>query len=261
MVDSAAKGRLAGKRAIVTGAAMGLGEAIAREFSREGARVVCVDVQAELNEEVAASIHERGGHACALTGDVGISADVERVCGEADAYLGGVDILVNNAGVIPSREAVVATREEDWDETLRVNLKGVFLMSRAVIPCMIRSGGGSIVNMSSIAGLVGLTVRPAYSASKGGVSVLTRQLAVEYGKDNIRVNAINPSFVITSINREMFDRMKADGDPWEKLLDQHPLRRLGEPVDVAHAAVYLASDESRWVTGVLLPVDGGYTAR
>ena len=156
---------------------------------------------------------------------------------------------------------MVDTREEDWDETLRVNAKGVFLMSRAVIPGMIQQRGGSIVNMSSVTGLVGLPVRPAYCASKGAVSLLTRQMAVDYGVHNIRVNAINPSFVITDINREMFDRLREHCEGWDDLMKQHPLGRLGEPEDVAHAAVYLASDEARWLTGVLLPVDGGFTAR
>ena len=163
--------------------------------------------------------------------------------------------------MVPSRETVVQTTEADWDETLRVNSKGVFLMSRSVIPQMISQGGGSIINMSSVTGLVGLPVRSAYCASKGAVSILTLQMAVDFGKHNIRVNAINPSFVITDLNRRMFDEMKAEGEPWEEMLGLHPLGRLGDPIDVAYAAVYLASDESRWVTGVLFPVDGGYTAR
>ena len=166
-----------------------------------------------------------------------------------------------NAGVIPSRETVVETSEADWDLTMRVNVKGVFLMSKAVIPRLIRQGGGSIINMSSITGLVGLPVRSAYCASKGAVSILTRQMAVDFGKHNIRVNAINPSFVITNINRALFDKMKDEGEPWQKMLELHPLGRLGDPEDVGYAAIYLASDESRWLTGVLLPVDGGYTAR
>jgi NAD(P)-dependent dehydrogenase (short-subunit alcohol dehydrogenase family) len=130
-----------------------------------------------------------------------------------------------------------------------------------VISRMFRQGGGSIINMSSITGLVGLPVRPAYSASKGAISSLTRQMAVDFGPRNIRVNAINPSFVITDINREMFDRMKEYREPWERMIEQHPLGRLGQPEDVAYATVYLASDESRWVTGICMPVDGGYTAR
>ncbi len=253
--------RLEGKRAIVTGAAAGLGEAIARMFAREAAAVACLDKNRESNEAVADSIRSVGGSAFPVSGDVSIGADVERLVHEAEEALGGIDVLVNNAGVIPSRESVVNTTESDWDLTMRVNVKGVFLMSKAVIPSMVRQGGGSIINLSSITGLVGLPVRAAYSASKGAVSILTRQMAVDFGKHNIRVNAINPSFVVTDLTRELFERMKAEVEPWRALMEQHPLGRLGEPEDVAQAAIFLAADESRWITGVLLPIDGGYTAR
>ena len=262
MVHPTANKRLENKKAVVTGAAMGLGEATARKFGREGAQVACLDLKQEPNERVVESIRSEGGLGFSVIGDVGSATDVKRMVQEANQHLGGIDILVNNAGIIRSWETVVDTSEEDWDETLRVNLKGVFLMSKSVIPYMIAGGSGSIINISSILGLVGIEVRPAYSASKGGVSILTRQMATDFGKENIRVNAINPSFIITNINKERFDQMKADNqDAWQKMLDRHPLGRLGEPEDVAHAAVYLASDESRWVTGVLLPVDGGYTTQ
>lgn len=261
MANPIRNGRLMGKRTIVTGSAMGLGEAVARRFAHEGAAVVCVDVKPVPNEQTVQSLLDQGGQAYSVIGDVSSSADVQRMSEEAEDFLGGIDVLVNNAGVIPSRETVVETTEADWDETFRVNAKGTFLMSRSIIPRMIQAGGGSIVNMSSIAGLVGLPVRPAYCASKGAVSLLTRQMAVDFGKHKVRVNAINPSFVVTDINREMFDKLKADSKGWQDMLDLHPLGRLGEPDDIAHAAVYLASDESRWVTGVLLPVDGGYTGR
>jgi NAD(P)-dependent dehydrogenase (short-subunit alcohol dehydrogenase family) len=254
-------GRLAGKIAIVTGAAMGLGEAIARRFAAEGATVACIDVRREPNEAVAASIRGAGGWAETEIGDVGVAADAARVVAAVEARWGGIDVLVNNAGVIPSRETVLDTSEADWDETLRVNAKGCFLMSRAALPAMLRKGRGAIVNISSITGLVGLPVRPAYSASKAAVAILTKQMAADFGSSGIRVNAVAPSFVITHLNQTMFDRMRAAGAPWERLLDMHSLRFLGEPEDVASAVLFLASDEARWITGVVLPVDGGYTGR
>ena len=252
--------RLSGKIAVVTGSAMGLGEAIARGFARQGAKVACIDLQPAPNEALVADIKSGGGDAISLIGDVARAADTERLAKAVTGHYGRIDILVNNAGVLPSRETVLHTSEADWDETMRVNVKGVFLMSKAVIPEMIKAGGGAIVNMSSSTGLVGLPVRPAYSASKGAVAILTKQMAVDFGGDNIRVNALSPSFVITAINKPMFDKMKEEGEPWERLLDMHPLRHLGQPEDVAHAAIFLASDEASWITGVILPVDGGYTA-
>lgn len=239
---------------------MGLGEAIARMFAHESATVICVDLNSERNEIVVQSIVASGGKAVSLIGDVATASDVERVGHEIDRHVSHIDILVNNAGVISSRETVVDLAEANWDESLRVNVKSVFLMSRMVVPRMLKHGG-SIINMSSITGVVGLPVRPAYSASKAAVASLARQMAVDFGGYNIRVNAIAPSFVITDINRAMFRKMQEEKIPWEKVLEQHPLGKLGEPDDVAYAAVYLASDESRWVTGINLPVDGGYTAR
>ena len=252
--------RLQGKVAIVTGAAMGLGEAIARRFAAEGARIACVDVRPGPNDAVVDAIRADGGEALSIEASVAVAADTQRIAEVTLERFGRIDVLVNNAGILPSRETVLETTETDWDETMRVNVKGVFLMSRAALPAMVRQGAGAIVNISSITGVVGLPVRPAYSASKGAVAILTKQMAVDFGRHGIRVNALSPSFVVTNINQAMFERMRAEGAPWERLLDQHLLRRLGEPRDIADAALFLASDEARWITGVVLPVDGGYTA-
>ncbi|MCI0537331.1 MAG: SDR family oxidoreductase, partial [Verrucomicrobiales bacterium] len=157
---------------------MGLGEAIARMFARAGAAVLCADLQREPNEAVVQSIRASGGQAFSVTGDVSLASDVECIGQEADRTLGGIDVLVNNAGVIPSRETVLNTREEDWDTSMRVNVKSVFLMSRMAMTRMLKQGGGAIINMSSVTGLVGLPIRPAYCASKAAVSNLTRQMAV-----------------------------------------------------------------------------------
>jgi NAD(P)-dependent dehydrogenase (short-subunit alcohol dehydrogenase family) len=260
MPSRASHPRLHSKVAIVTGAAMGLGEAIARRFAEEGARVACVDIRPGPLDAVVDAIRTDGGEALSIEASVAGADDAGRTAEITRERFGRIDILVNNAGVLPSRETVLETTEADWDETMRVNVKGVFLMSRAVLPTMVAQDSGAIVNLSSITGVVGLPVRPAYSASKGAVAILTKQMAVDFGRHGIRVNALSPSFVITNINRAMFERMRAEGAPWERLLDQHLLRRLGEPRDVADAALFLASDEARWITGVILPVDGGYTA-
>jgi NAD(P)-dependent dehydrogenase (short-subunit alcohol dehydrogenase family) len=260
MSASPSHGRLFQKRAVVTGAAMGLGAAIANQFAREGATVVCVDINASRNEDVAAGIRTNGGRAFSVIGDVSISADAERIGEQCDEFIGGIDILVNNAGIIPSRQTVLATAEEEWDRCLTVNVKSAFLMSRIALHRMTAQGSGSIIHISSIAGMVGLPVRPAYSASKAAIASLARQMAVDFGHRNIRVNSIHPSFVITDLNRDMFEQMKKEEEPWRRMIEQHLLGRLGQPEDIAYAAVYLASDESQWITGISLPVDGGYTA-
>jgi len=260
MATLSSHSRLLEKRAIITGSATGLGAAIAEQFAHEGASVMCVDVNSSRNENVVAQIRSKGGRASAVTGDISISADVDLIGEQCDRCLGGIDILVNNAGIIPSRMTVLAATEEDWDRCMAVNVKGAFLMSRMALQRMVGNRSGSIIHISSITGLVGLPVRSAYSASKGALASLTRQMAVDFGPQNVRVNSIHPSFVITDLNREMFERMKQEKEPWERMIEQHPLGRLGLPEDVAYAAVYLASDEARWVTGIALPVDGGYTA-
>jgi NAD(P)-dependent dehydrogenase (short-subunit alcohol dehydrogenase family) len=170
-----------------------------------------------------------------------------------------IDVLVNNAGTINRKDFEVTT-EEEYDQTMDTNLKGSFFCCKHTIPFMIKNGKGSIINISSNTGLVGRGDVPVYSASKGGLILLTKSLALRYAKYNIRANCICPSFIITDLNRDVIEKAPDPGKKLKEIELTHPLGRLGTPLDVAYAAVYLASDESQWVTGITLPVDGGYTA-
>ncbi len=250
--------RLKGKVAIVTGGGSGLGRGIALMFGREGASVVVNGRRPGPLATTAKAITDAGGRALPVPGDVTLAADVKRLIQAAVDGFGQLDVLVNNAGIIASRTNVVDCTEEDFRKTVEGNLTSVFLCCKYALPELIKSRG-NIINMSSMAGLKGTPNRAAYGASKGGVSILTRQIAVDYAKHGVRVNAICPAFVETEINREFLAALRKSGE-YEALVRRHPLGSLGEPDDVAHAAVYLASDEARWITGVCLPVDGGMGA-
>jgi NAD(P)-dependent dehydrogenase (short-subunit alcohol dehydrogenase family) len=242
--------RLKGKVAVVTGAGSGMGAAMARRFCAEGAHVVAVDITGD-QAAVAAEI----GETCfSFTGDVSISADVQSMLQLAVSRFSRLDILCNNAG-IQGPLALTADYDEDaWDRVLAVNLKGVFLGMKYAIPLMLKTAGkGSIVNTSSMAALVAFPQLPAYSASKGGVSVLTRQTAAEYASQNIRVNGILPGAIDTGMTRGM---------PQEYLqgaIDATLMGRIGTPEEIANLALFLASDEASFITGTLTAVDGGYT--
>ncbi|MFZ1059698.1 MAG: SDR family oxidoreductase [Candidatus Rokuibacteriota bacterium] len=250
--------RLKGKVAIVTGGGTGLGRGIALMFAREGASVVVNGRRPGPLATTAKAITDAGGRAMAVPGDVTVAADIQRLIRTAVDGFGQLDVLVNNAGIIASRTNAVDCTEEDFRKTVEGNLTSVFLCCKYALPELLKSRG-NIINMSSMAGLKGTPNRAAYGASKGGVSILTRQIAVDYAKHGVRVNAICPAFVETEINREFLEALRKSGD-YEALVRRHPLGSLGEPDDVAHAAVYLASDEARWITGVCLPVDGGMGA-
>jgi NAD(P)-dependent dehydrogenase (short-subunit alcohol dehydrogenase family) len=245
-----------GRVAVVTGGATGIGAATARAFAELGARVVVADVSVEGGEAVAA---ELGGAFVRV--DVARSADAERLAATVVDRLGRLDVLVNNAGVVLSK-STTETTEDEWDRVLGVNLKGTWLCSRAAIPRMTKGGGGAIVNVCSNAGLVGFPNAAAYCASKGGVAQLTRAMALDCAEFAIRVNAVCPGHTRTDM-AERFVAAQADPDAFLRdfVERQHPVGRMAEPAEVARCIRFLASDEASFVTGAVVPTDGGYTAR
>jgi NAD(P)-dependent dehydrogenase (short-subunit alcohol dehydrogenase family) len=250
--------RLKGKVAIVTGSGTGLGRGIALMFAREGASVVVNGRQAARIEATAKAITNAGGRAFAVSADVTVAADIQRLIRTTVDTFAQLDILVNNAGIIVSRTSVLDCPEDDWRKTIDANLTSVFLCSKHALPELIKSRGNIII-LSSVAGLMGTPNRAAYGASKGALLTLTRGMALDYARHGVRVNALCPAFIETEINRNFLAELRRRGE-YETLVKRHPLGSLGEPDDVAYAAVYLASDEARWVTGIALPVDGGMSA-
>ena len=252
--------RLNDKIAIVTGAGSGIGRAIALAMVREGARVVLVGRRKDRVEAVAREVPREGqGSAMVLTADVSKRAEIEHVLQETVKAFGGINVLVNNAGILHAGTAEQIT-EAQWDETFSINVRGLWLLSRAVLPHLRKAGGGSIINVASVLGINGVRNRAAYSASKGAVVLLTKCMAIDHGHENIRVNAICPSFVETDLTAAVLSKA-ADPDAIRReRIGVHPLGRLGQPEDLAGLAVYLASEESAWVTGATFPVDGGYLA-
>jgi NAD(P)-dependent dehydrogenase (short-subunit alcohol dehydrogenase family) len=254
--------RLRDKVALITGAGSGIGAATAELFAREGALLALADLAPATLEPVAARVTGVPGEALALAGDVTRRADTQRFVDETVKRFGRVDVLVNSAGVSARNAPDDWDWERVWDFVMAVNMKGTFLMCRAIAEQMVKQGGGSIVNLSSIYGLVG---RPRdlgngldpYLHSKGGVAQLTRDMAVHFAKDGVRVNALCPGFVYTNLTRRLTD----DPESLRYLIDKHPMGRLGQPAEIAAAALFLASNDASFVTGACLPVDGGYTAQ
>jgi NAD(P)-dependent dehydrogenase (short-subunit alcohol dehydrogenase family) len=247
--------RLSGKVAIVTGGGSGLGQAIAVMFAKEGAKVVVSGRRTPPLEATVESITATGGSAVASTGDITDAVDVQRLMDTALSSFDQIDILVNNAGVMVSRATVTGCAEEDWRQTLETNLTGAFLCCKYALPELIKRRG-NILFLSSVFGLIGGTNRAAYVASKGGLISLARGMALDYAPCGVRVNALCPAYIETDMNRELLVDLQRRGD-LEAIIKRHPLGSLGEPTDVAYAAVYLASDEARWITGIALPIDGG----
>jgi len=250
---------LENKVAVITGAASGMGKATAKLFAAEGARVVVGDLKEEEGRQTVEEIKKDGGTAVFAGVDVADAAQVQAMIELAVKEYGGLDVLFNNAGIaLFGRDGKIADVDEKiWDRVLAVNLKGVYLGMKYAIPRMIERGGGSIINNASIAGLVGFPALAAYCASKGGIIQLTKAAALDYGPQKIRVNAICPGVIRTAMTKDLLE-----SEPQEEQMEgATPLGRLGEAEDIARAALFLASENSGFVTGVALPVDGGWTAQ
>ncbi len=254
--------RLKDKVALITGAGSGIGRETAVLFAEEGAAVVVADLTGDSAQATVDSISAAGGRAVSLTGDVTASAEAERMVASAVENFGKLDLLVNSAGLTSRHSSLEgASPEEAWERVIEVNLKGTYMVSWYAVPAMELAGGGSIINLASIMGLVGYPVGIGggfnpYPPSKGGVVQFTKTLAVDSARKNIRVNCLCPGFIETNLT----SGLTSDPEMLEKLESLHPMGRLGQPREVAYAALYLASDDSRHVTGTALTIDGGYTA-
>jgi NAD(P)-dependent dehydrogenase (short-subunit alcohol dehydrogenase family) len=256
---AAATGRLRGKSAVVTGAAMGIGRATAELFCAEGARVVAADVDAEQLERLRERLERRGAEIAAVVADVSRPDDAKRMVAAAVERFGRLDILVANAGIIPLKTINDAT-PDDWDEVMAVDGRGMFLSCKYAIEEMAKAGGGSIVCLSSISGLAGQKGQSTYGPAKFAATGLTKHLAVEWADRGIRVNAVAPGTIKTE--RVLRLPEEPGGSEYlEEIERMHPLGRLGEPEEVAQAIAFLASDQASFITGAVLPVDGGYLAR
>jgi NAD(P)-dependent dehydrogenase (short-subunit alcohol dehydrogenase family) len=248
--------RLDGKTAAITGAASGMGRAIARKFSAEGAQVAILDCDREGAEETKKLIANDGGAAVLVPTDVTREASVEAAIGQTLREFGKLDIFINNAGIVIMAN-LADTTVEDWDRVQNVNLRGTFLCCKHAIPHMQDQGGGAIVNVASISSFVSIPMHSAYSASKAGLLGLTRDIAVSHGPDNIRANCVCP----TSTDTPLIRKAGANSRGIKAMAQMHPLRRISEPEDIANACLFLASDEARCITGIALPVDAGWTAK
>jgi NAD(P)-dependent dehydrogenase (short-subunit alcohol dehydrogenase family) len=247
--------RLQGKVAIITGAGSGIGRQTSLLFAREGAKVVVSDNALGVGEETVRQIKEIGGEALFIKADVSNTDDVKRMVKETVEEYGRLDILHNNAGILGKVALVGDASEADWDTVILVNLKGVFLCSKYAVREMIKGGKGSIVSTASAMGLVGLPGNTPYSAAKGGVIQFTKTMALEYASSNIRVNCICAGWIDTPMNESLGERVTS----WT--VRETPMGRWGAPEEIAQAALYLASDESSFVTGTALVVDGGWVAK
>ena len=255
-------GRVEGKVAVVTGGALGLGHAMCMRLAREGAKVAVTDVRDDDGRSTVAAISAEGGTADYWHLDVTQESQVKDVLAQVVDAFGAMHILVNNAGISGVNKPTHEILEDEWDQVMNVNVKGVFLCTKHAIPHMRESGGGSIINLSSIYGLVGAPDLPPYHASKGAVRLMSKTDAMLYAPDRIRVNSVHPAYIWTPMVEAVAEQDPEGVESFRQRVGQlHPLGHMGEPDDIAYGVLYLASDESKFVTGTELVIDGGYTAR
>ena len=252
--------RFEGKVCIVTGGGSGIGQATCQAFAKEGAKVVAADKNSQSAQSTAAGIRHQGGHCLDIQTDVSQAVSVQAMVDHTLAALGRIDVLVNNAG-FGFAATVMETDESDWDRIMSVNLKGVYLGCKYTVPVMIQQGGGSIINTASAAGVVVVPDRVAYCASKGGVIAMTRAMALDHVKHGIRINCIAPGAVESPYFEEIFAKATNPLDLRNQMEQRHPVGRFGTPSEIAQGILYLASDESSFVTGSTLNIDGGMTAQ
>jgi NAD(P)-dependent dehydrogenase (short-subunit alcohol dehydrogenase family) len=252
--------RFANKKVFISGGATGIGEAAVLLFAQQGAIVTIFDRDIENGEKCLQKILDGGGRGIFISGNLIYPEEIEKAIDQSLKTYGGIDILINNAGV-ESPYSVHEMPIEEWDRVMAVNLRGMYLMAKAVIPIMKKSGGGAIINTASISGLLGWPISAAYCASKGGVIQLTKQMAVDYAQDNIRVNCIAPGTTLTPLIERIFQQESEPEKAKQQISQMHPLGRFAQPEEIAQAILFLASEDASFITGAVLPVDGGYTAK
>ncbi len=254
--------RVNNKVIIVTGGALGIGKATCKMLAKEGATVAITDIKNEEGEKLAEEINNEGGKAIYRNLDVSNENQVKEVFAEIKNEFGKIDVLVNNAGISGVNKPTHEITEEEWDRLMSINVKGVFFCTKHAIPAMKENNGGNIINLSSIYGIIGAGDIPPYHASKGAVRLMTKNDALVYAKDNIRVNSVHPAFIWTPLVEEMAKESGEGVEEFRKMLDnRHPIGHVGEPDDIAYGILYLASDEAKFLTGSELVIDGGYTCK
>jgi len=254
--------RVEGKTALITGAALGIGNAITTLLAQEGAKVAITDINDEAGERLADQINNTGGQAKFWHLDTSDENNVEQVFSEVCSEFGSIDVLVNNAGIAGVNKPTHEISKKEWETLMNINVTGVFLCTKYAIPYMQKSPAASIINLSSIYGIVGAGDLPPYHASKGAVRLMSKNDALTYAKDNIRVNSVHPGFIWTPLVAALAQESPEGPEAFKANLDsRHPIGHVGEPNDIASGVLYLASEESKFVTGSELVIDGGYTCQ